>query len=220
MKAIDLISENIPPLIHTDSGEKAMIWMEEFKVSHLAVLKNGNFVGLLSESDILDRLDDKETLDVLFDHLPRFYVISSVHVYEVLSKMAAAKVTVIPILNDQEKYLGCISSHELLHHLASTNSMKEAGGIIVVECNAIDYSMSQIAQIIESENAKILSSYIFNTSDSKKLEVTLKINQLDLTRIMRSFERYDYIVKASFQAKTHENDIQWRYDVLMNYLKF
>ena len=72
----------------------------------------------------------------------------------------------------------------------------------------------------ESENAKILSSYIFSKSDSKKLEVTLKINQLDLTRIMRSFERYDYTVKASFQAKTHENDIQWRYDVLMNYLKF
>ena len=220
MKALDLISDNIPPLIHTDSGEKAMIWMEEFKVSHLPVLKNGSFVGLLSEADILDRLDDKETLDVLFDHLPRLYVNSSVHIYEVLSKMAAAKVTVMPILNDKETYLGCISSHKLLHNLASTSSIKEQGGIIVIECNAIDYSMSQIAQIVESENAKILSSYIFSKSDSQKMEITLKINQLDLTRIMRSFERYDYVVKASFQAKTHENDIQWRYDVLMNYLKF
>ena len=119
------------------------------------------------------------------------------------------------------KTLVYISSFlQLLHNLASTNGIKEQGGIIVIECNAIDYSMSQIAQIIESENAKILSSYIFNRPDSTKLEITLKINQLDLTRIIRSFERYDYIVTAYYQAKTHQNDIQWRYDVLMNYLKF
>ena len=220
MKAIDLISENIPPLIHTDSGEKAMIWMEEFKVSHLAVLKNGNFVGLLSESDILDRLDDKETLDVLFDHLPRLYVNSSVHVYEVLSKMAAAKVTVIPILNDQETYLGCISSHELLHHLASTNSMKEEGGILVIECNAIDYSMSQIAQIVESEGAKILSAYTSTQENSLKMDLVLKINKSDLSPLIASFDRFNYEIKASFHESSHEEDLQSRYEQFLKYLNF
>ena len=74
MRAIDLITDEIPPLIHTDSGEKALNWMEEFKVSHLPVLKNGNFVGLVSESDILDHLNLEENLDQLFQHLPRPYV--------------------------------------------------------------------------------------------------------------------------------------------------
>ena len=80
--------------------------------------------------------------------------------------------------------------------------------------------MSEIAQIVESDNAKILSSYIFSKIESTEIEITLKINQLDLTRIMRSFQRYDYTIKASYQTKLNDNDVQWRYDVLMNYLKF
>jgi hypothetical protein len=80
--------------------------------------------------------------------------------------------------------------------------------------------MAQIAQIVESNNAKILSSYIMSTPDSTKLEVTLKINQIELTRIIRTFERYDYVIKASYQKSEGDDDIQQRYESLMNFLKF
>jgi hypothetical protein len=80
--------------------------------------------------------------------------------------------------------------------------------------------MAQIAQIVESNNAKILSSYIMSTPDSTKLEVTLKINQAELGRIIRTFERYDYTIKASYQRSEENDDIQQRYDALMNFLKF
>jgi CBS domain-containing protein len=220
MRAIDLITEEIPPLVHTDTGEKAINWMDEFKVSHLPVLKNGNFVGVVSESDILDRLDESQTLDALFDHLPRPFVYEHVHIYEVLYRMSEFKLSVIPILNDQEQYLGCTSVHVLINSLASTGGIKEPGGIIVLEMNKIDYSLAKIAQIVESENAKILSSYIFSSSDTTKIEITLKINQTDLSRIIRSFERYEMEIKATFQKGMHEDDMQWRFDALMNYLKF
>ena len=177
MKAIELISEDIPPLTHTDTGEKALRWMDEFKVSHLPVLKNGNFVGVISESDILDKMDVQDTLDKIFDHLPRPYVNENSHIYEVLAKISEHKLSVLPILDDNEKYLGCTSIHNLITKIANTGSIKESGGIIVLEVNAVDYSMAQIAQIVESNNAKILSSYIMSPSDSNKLEVTLKINQ-------------------------------------------
>ena len=157
MKARDLITEEIPPLTHLDSGEKALRWMEEFKVSHLPVLKNGNFVGVLSESDILDKLDLVEKLDVLFDHLPRPYVNEHAHIYEVLSRMAEHHVSIMPILDDQEQYIGCTSVYQLLTILAQTGSIRERGGIIVLEINSNDYSMAQIAQIVESNNARILS---------------------------------------------------------------
>ena len=78
--------------------------------------------------------------------------------------------------------------------------------------------MAQIAQIVESNNAKILSSYIMSPSDSSKLEVTLKINQIELDRIIRTFERYDYVIKASFQKSSGDEDVQFKYDALMNYL--
>ena len=220
MKAIELISEDIPPLTHTDTGEKALRWMDEFKVSHLPVLKNGNFVGVISESDILDKMDVEDTLDKLFDHLPRPYVNENAHIYEVLAKISEHKLSVLPILDNNEKYLGCTSIHNLITKIANTGSIKESGGIIVLEVNAVDYSMAQIAQIVESNNAKILSSYIMSPSDSNKLEVTLKINQIELDRIIRTFERYDYTIKASFQKSSGDEDVQFRYDALMNYLNF
>ena len=218
MIAIDLITYDIPPLVHTDTGEKALIWMDEFKVSHLPVLKNGNFVGLVSETHILDKMNVSENLDVLFQHLPRPFVFSNAHLFEILSKISEFKISVIPILDEHEQYLGCTSVFELMTSIANTSSMKEKGGILVLEVNEFDYSMAQIGQIVESNDSKILSSTILSDASSTKLDITLKINQEDLTSIIRTFERYDYVVKASFQNGAGTEDLQWRYDVLMNYL--
>lgn len=219
MTAKDLITEEIPPLNHTDTGEIALRWMEEFKVNHLPVLKNGNFVGLVSESDILDKMDPEQELDLLFEHLPRPYVYEDAHIYEVLYKISQEKISVVPILDRQdESYSGCTSIFQLVNCIADTGSIKESGGIIVLEVNRHDYSLAQIAQIVESNNAKILSSYITSSPDSTKLDITLKINQIELDRIIRTFERYDYIISASYQKGFFDDDLQNRYDALINYL--
>ncbi|MFN5982257.1 MAG: CBS domain-containing protein [Fluviicola sp.] len=219
MTAKEVITEEIPPLVHTDTGEKALLWMEEFKVSHLPVLKNGNFVGLISESDIFDQEDLEKSLDELFQHLPRPYVGVDAHIYEVLSKMEEHKISVLPILDENEQYVGCTSVHQLMTMIANTGSIKEAGAIIVIEMNRVDYSLSRIAQIVESDNGVVLSSYIMSSADTTKVEVTLKITGGELGRILRSFERFDIVVKASFQRSSYEDDLQFRYDALMNYLK-
>ena len=218
MRAIDVITEDIPPLTHSDTGEKALSWMEEFKVSHLPVLKFGNFVGVISESDILDKMDLEKTLDELFQHLPRPYVISSDHIYQILSRISELKLSVIPILDDNENYLGCTTVQHLMSLIANTGSIKENGGILVLEMSHSDYSMAQIGQIVESNDAKILSSYIMSSPDSTNIEVTLKINKIELDAIIRTFERYDYTIKASFQKSVYQEDLIYRYDALMNYL--
>jgi CBS domain-containing protein len=218
MRAKDLITEEIPPLTHLDTGDRALNWMEEFKVSHLPVLKNGNFVGVISEADILDKMELDKTLDVLFQHLPRPYAFAGDHIYQVLSKVAEFKLSLIPILGDNEEYLGCTSVHHLLTLIANTGSIKENGGILVLEMARSDYSMAEIAQIVESNDARILSSYIMSSPESTNIEVTLKLNKIELDRIIRTFERYDYIIKASYQKSLYEDDLKFRYDALMNYL--
>jgi CBS domain-containing protein len=219
MVAKDLITEDIPTLTHTDTGDIGLRWMDEFKVSHLPVLKNGNFVGLISESDILDRMDLDQTLDVLFDHLPRPYVFENDHIYEVLHKISEHRISVVPVLTKDEIYLGCTSVHQVVSTIATTGGIKESGAILVLEINQIDYSLAQIAQIVESNNARILSSYVMSTPDSTKIEVTLKINKTELDPIIRTFERYDYIISASYQKSDFNDDLQLRYDSLINYLK-
>lgn len=218
MRAFELISEEIPPLKHTDTGDLALQWMEEFKVTHLPVLKNEDFVGLVSESDLYDKGYTEKTLHELFVHLPRPYVSANSHLYEVLTRIAQEHITVVPVIDEEENYLGCIAQEKLIQHIAETGSIKESGGIIVLEMNTIDYSLAEIAQIVEGENAKILSSFISSTPDSKKVDITLKINQMELSRIIRSFERYDYTVKASFQKSSYHDDLKNRYDELMKFL--
>ena len=218
MIGIELISDDIPPLRYTDSGETALQWMDEFKVRHLSVLKKESFVGLVSEDDLLNKSDLKQPLTVLFDHLPRPYVVGTSHIYEVLNIAAIDHLTVVPVLDSEENYLGCIGIAGLMQRLAATNSIKEQGGIIVLEMSHTDYSLAHISQIVESENAKILSSFITSNPLSQKLELTLKINRLDLGRILRALERYDYKIKASFQRNSHDDDLKDRYDELMNYL--
>lgn len=218
MRGIELISEEITPLKHTDTGDKALQWMSDLKLNHLPVLKNGVFVGLLSEDDLLDRSDLSKTLTLLFDHLPRPYVKGTSHIYEVLNIAAIDHLTVVPVLDDKENYLGSITVLSLIYKIADTGSIKEKGGIIVLEMSETDYSLAQISQIIESENAKVLSSFITSDALSKKLELTLKINRLDLGRIIRALERYDYTVKAKYQSDSFDDDMKDRYDELMNYL--
>ncbi|HIP33082.1 MAG TPA: CBS domain-containing protein [Crocinitomicaceae bacterium] len=218
MIAKELINDEIPPLKHSDTAEKALNWMEEFKVSHLPVLKNGNFVGVVSESDILDQMEMDKTLDKLFQHLPRPYVLSKDHIYQVLSKVSELKLSIVPVLDENEKYLGCTTVQHLMSLIAQTGSIRENGGILVLEMATIDYSLAQIAQIVESNDAKILSSYIMSSPESTNIEVTLKINKIELDRIIRTFERYDYVIKASYQKSNNLDDMQFRYDALMNYL--
>ncbi|MCO4814278.1 MAG: CBS domain-containing protein [Flavobacteriales bacterium] len=218
MIAIDLINDEIPPLKHSDTAEKALNWMDEFKVSHLPVLKDGNYVGMVSENDILDQLELHKTLDELFQHLPRPSVLRQDHIYQVLSRISELNLTVITVLDKDEKYLGCSNVQHLMSLIAKTGSIRENGGILVIEMAAIDYSLAQIGQIVESNDAKILSSYIMSSPDSTNIEVTLKINKIELDRIIRTFERYDYTIKASFQKSGNLNDMKFRYDALMNYL--
>jgi signal-transduction protein with cAMP-binding, CBS, and nucleotidyltransferase domain len=218
MKASEIISEVIPPLVHTDSGEKALLWMDEFQVNHLPVLKNGNFVGVLSESELLDQADLDPTLDELFQHLPRPFVFADAHLFDILKHFSLFKLTALPVLDRQEQYLGVISSQDLLQLLAQSTGVKEIGSVLVLEMDANNYALSQIAQIVESNQAKILNLFVNSEPDSTKIQVSLKINQQNLSAIIRTFERYDYNVLASYQAEDQHNELQERYDELMLYL--
>jgi signal-transduction protein with cAMP-binding, CBS, and nucleotidyltransferase domain len=218
MYARELISEDIPPLKTSDTGERALAWMDEFRVSHLPIVNNVDFLGLISESDILDFNSSNEPIGGHSLNLSRPYVFDYQHTYDVLKVMSSLKLSVIPVLNDKEQYLGLIHLSTLLQHFAEMASMKESGGLLVLELNLHDYSLSEIARIVESNDAKILSSYISSQIDSTKLEVTIKINRTDLSAIIQTFNRYNYTIKASFHQSEYVDDLKDRFDSFMSFL--
>lgn len=219
MLAKDLISDVVPALKTSDSGQRALYWMDIFRISHLPIVNNEDFLGLISDKDIYDHNMAEEPIGNHSLSLFSPYVTSGQHVYEVMEVGSELQLTVIPVLNDDKKYQGVITLTDLLHYFADVSALKQPGGIIVLELNLNDYSMTQIAQIVEGNDAKILSSYITSSPNSTKMEVTLKINRKDLSSILQTFMRYNYIIKASFMDENDLNSLyENRYDSFMKYL--
>ncbi len=219
MLAKDLISDIVPSLKTSDTGAIALNWMDIFRVSHLPIVNNQEFLGLISDSDIYDLNMADEPIGNHNLSLFAPYVNLHEHIFEVIALASKLKLTVIPVLDDKKQYMGLITQSDLLNYFADLLAVKNPGGIIVLELNQHDYSLSQIAQIAESNDAKILGMYVSSTSETTKLEVTLKVNKNDLSAILQTFTRYNYTIKASYlDDNTIDTLYMDRYDLFMRYL--
>ena len=218
MLIADLITHDIPALKPADTIEQALEWMEEFKVEHLPVLAHKALAGIVSESDLQAVHDTKAKLS---DHEFRYVrpiIHPQQHAFDALKIMSGMHLTLIPVLDENDNYMGSVTQKSVLDKLAGLSSVMEQGGIIELEVNKNDYSLTQIASIVEGNDAKILSCYVTSSPDSNKIEVTLKINREDLTRILQTFNRYNYNVKASYHQAGYEDDLKNRFDEFMRFL--
>ncbi|MCF8335052.1 MAG: CBS domain-containing protein [Bacteroidales bacterium] len=219
MVAKDLISYDIASVKTSDTGLEALNWMVFYKVSHLPIVNNKKFLGLIAEDDIYELNDPAEPIGNHRLSLFRPYVYSSQHPYEILEVASRLRLTVIPVINEEDEYLGMIKMVDLMHFFARLSAIEKKGGIIVLDLHMNDYSLSEIAQIVESNDAKILSMYIETRPNSVRMGVTLKLDVADLTSVIQTFNRYDYEVKASFMEVDKQEDLyNSRFDHLMRYL--
>lgn len=218
MIAKDLIAEGVHPLKITDTGTSALMLMDEYKVWHMPVTEKDMYLGLITETDIYTLEDPDQPLECLKSALKRTFVSEYDHVYDVIKIADSMGISVIPVLNEKEDYLGLITMRKLLTGFAAISGIGFPGAVIILELNVNDYLLSEIAQIIESNDARILGMHLSPHSESTKLDVTIRINQTDIRSILQTFNRYNYIVKASFSPKDPNEDLRDRYDSLMRYL--
>lgn len=218
MLARELTSDAIPPLKTSDSIQKVVDRMAEFRVNHLPIVNNRQFLGLLSDNDVVEVADYNDAVGSLSLSLFNPSVREDQHVYDVIRVFYEQRLSILPVLNKNGDYLGVISINSMVEYMATLTSVKEPGSVIVLEISNRDNSLSHMAQIVESDNAQVLSSYIRSFPDSTRIEVTLKVNKLDVSGIVAAFNRYDYTVVATFNNSTSGTGSTDRYDQLMNYL--
>jgi CBS domain-containing protein len=219
MFAKDLISEVVPSLKTSDSAQTALNWMEIFRISHFPIVNNQDFLGLISDSDIYDMNQPDEPIGNHSLTLLKPYVTTEQHIFEVIGLASRLKLTVVPVLDMNNHYKGVITTTDLIHYMASLSSLDQSGGILELELTERDYSLSQIAQIVESNNIKVLSMYITSPPDSTRFELTLKVNTNDLTSLIRTFERYNYEVRTWITSDdSMDRFYSERFDLLMKYL--
>jgi len=218
MIARQLITDEVMYLKTSDTGKTALGWMDEYKVSHLPIVNDEVLLGLISEQDIYNLNSVDEPLGNHSLSLEHPYVNEHKHIYDVLKLINEQKLSLIPVLDDHKKYLGAITMRNLVSFLAGTFSVDNPGGVIVLELSEQDYSLTEISKIVESNNAKILSTFITSHKDSTRIEVVIKVNKIELGAILQTFDRYGYFVKATFGEDEDQEDLKDRFDSLMNYL--
>jgi len=218
MQASELISSSLTTLNPDDDGDRALSLMNELRINHLAVVRNSFYLGILSEKEILSWNKTDEFIDEHLTELTAPSVIDSQHLYDIIQTVELNSLSIIPVLDEEKHYLGAITNRKLLYTIAKSTSVQSIGGMIVLQMKDNDYSMSEIASIIESNNTKILSSYITSIPNAQMMELTLKLNKVDITAIVKDFERYEYKVTASYKEEEADSDFSERYESLMRFL--
>lgn len=207
------------PLKKSDSGEMALQQMEANRVLHFPIVQHNKFKGLISEKDIISSGDIEEKVGNMKISMPDMSVGPFMHIIEVLSFAVENQLTLIPVVDEDSIYMGALSLPSLREAVGDITASDSPGSIIVIEMSQNDYYLSEITQLVESENARILCLFLKTYNDSTKLEVNIKINKLDPERILAALRRYDYQVKAYWTDLYDEEDqLKTRYDSLMKYL--
>jgi len=219
MIAPHLISESIPPLHIEDSGDQALLVMLEYNVSQLPVTDGELYAGLVTREDVLHMKPLSEPLKNFSSSFRQPFVKSTAHLFDMIKAAIEFNVRIIPVVNEEQKYLGLVSAESCLRAFAVLNSLKEAGGILELEIAAKNYSLSELAGIVEEQQSEILCLYTNINHAEQKVEVTIKLNTTEVAALIAAFERYEYEVKAVHNDTEYTADLKERYDSFMRYLK-
>ncbi len=218
MKAIELIQNDIPPVRINEMIEKALNWMDEFKLNHIPVVNETEYVGLLSDDMVYDYNQLKDPISNINFLGKQQSVLENAHFFQVMSLISSYKLSVVPVCDEQRNYKGSISTKKLINVFSKQSGFNSSGAVITLLVNDFDYQLSQIAQIIESNDAKILSLYSENLESNNQLKLTIKISDGKLGAVLQTFSRYDYTVQDVFSDDEINNQSKQRYDHLMKYL--
>jgi len=218
MQAHRLISSTIQSIHPDEDGNRALELMDLYRVNHLAVVKNDFYLGVISDKEIMNWASTEGYIE---EHLPNLaspHVLHSQHLFDIIEVLEQNNLSVVPVLDNDQQYQGVITNRKLLYTIANSAAIQSVGGVIVLQMNNNDYSMTEIANIIESNDTKILSSYVISKKDSTKMDLTIKLNKTDITAIIKDLERYEYNVKASYKEEDPNTDFLERYEQLMRFL--
>jgi predicted transcriptional regulator len=214
-----LISDSLTSVSSSETGKKALNAMDVYRVSHLPVVNGTKYLGLVSDKLIYDLNLLDLPIETQLDKLNTSHVHREQHIFEVAILMYKLKLSVLPVLDTEHYYLGAITLYDLARRFAKLFSLEEIGGVIVLEMNVNNYSLSEISKIVESNDIKILSCFLDRKHGTNILDVILKLDNDELSPLIQAFFRYDYNVKAVYLDQSELKDLyKDRFDQFMKFM--
>lgn len=216
MKTNLYIVREIEPFDTTIRVKEAQIHFNELTYTHFPVVKDGVYLGCVSEADIRCLESEKELSEYLYT-LEGFFAREHDNWLDILESFAQRQSNIMPVLDSENKYIGFFELSDIMNLFNETPFLSEPGNVLIVEKGALDYSFSEIAQIVESNNAKILGSFI-SQMENDVVEITIKISDSDINNIVQTFRRYSYNIVSNHQEDSFLENLKERSKYLEKYL--
>jgi predicted transcriptional regulator len=218
MNINDYILKDLKTLQLKSTVKSALEQYENFSISHIPVVEKGNLIGSFAESD-LQTIEKKEDLLSNYSYLLSFFFTDSeATVLELLKLFANNDCNIIPVLNSNKIYIGYYDLADVLDVFSNSPFLYDESTTLIIEKNEKEYSMSEIAQIVESNNARLLGMYI-SLRKSDNIQVTLRILTKDMNEIIQTFRRYNYNLVLDHKDDVYLEDLKDRSEYLKKYLK-
>ncbi len=212
----DFINNDITSLSKQSKIVDALEVFHEHRISHIPIVERGKLIGMLPYEALLNRNSTKK-IGELIDCLATFYGGTNEIYFITLKQMEENDTDIYPVLDENGNYLGCVQVTDILSTIVNYPFVNEVGVLLILGIPLKDYSMAQIAQIVEGYNAKILGSFIAHFFENK-VEVVIKINTMEVSRIINSFKRYEYHILFCSEDNMYIQQLNERYSNLMKYL--
>lgn len=218
MLAQQLIQNNYPPVNLFDKISLAIQLMEDYDVLHLPVVNEEKFVGLIGKDELFDAPDDQAPIAALENQLIKVFVKGEEFFLTAVKNMAQHQLTTIAVLNDQAELLGVITQEQLIKQFAHFLGTEEPGGIIVIETEKRHFSFGELSRLIETNDAYITQLNTTIEPETGLILVTIKINKPEISDIIATLQRYDYLVRYYFGEEQFTNELKENFNQLMFYL--
>lgn len=212
----DQIVTNVPIFEVSETLKDVIKFFEETTFSHVAVTENGVYLGMLSEND-LACFEPNKTIEEFRYELESFFVVKETAWLDVLEMFSRNESNILPVLDENQVVLGYYNLEDIVGVFIDTPFFKEPGAILVVSTGIKDYSFSEIAQIVESNNARLLGAFITD-SENDVVQITLKIGTQNLNEVTQTFRRYNYTIIFGNSDDQFLEDLKQRSDYLEKYL--
>jgi len=217
MLVSEIIQSSIPVLHYEDTVEDAIDLLQQNNIGHLAVIHNDNYQGLLSIDELLTA-EDSDILSMLTEKFIHVSIQYDQHFLSALKLISESAVTALPVLSQNKEYLGVLTESILVQTLSNFLGTEVPGGIFVLEMPKQNFSMGEICRLVETNDAFVTQFNSYTEHLSGLLIVTFKINKTEVSDILATLQRYDYIVRYYFGEELYENDLKENFDNLMAYL--
>ena len=217
MTVEQLISPSVAVLLPYDTGNYAFDVMDEHHFAQLPIVSEDNYLALIQESDIYDweKPESKLSSAGFLGYKPAIGSIG--HPFDAIKIMHQMNLSVLPVIDNDHRYIGALTRDSLFKYITENSGIDTPGGIIVIEIAPRNYTLYEIARICENEDVTITNLQV-HTNEKGMLEVTMKLNRTSIDAVVSSLERHEYHVKEVFGEEAYNQDIESKYNHLMNYI--